>query len=82
MLGIFYTLRLTIFRSFAPAGNSKMFPLARTPPPAGLYRYKATAYTMLLVMVIRWQRGQRRAAKKLWGSPAEQTKGKMLALEV
>jgi hypothetical protein len=35
-----------------------MFPLARTPPPAGPYRYEATAYTLLIVIGIRLKRGQ------------------------
>jgi len=39
-------------------------------------------YVTLLVNAIRLSRGQRGASKKLWGSPAEQTREEMLALKV
>jgi len=59
-----------------------MFPLARTPPPAGPYRYEATAYTLLIVIGIRMKRGQGEAVKTLWGSPAKQTRKERLAYKV
>jgi len=60
-----------------------MFPLARTPPPAGLYWHKATAYTLFHgYSRNKAQRGRRGAAKKLWGSPTEQTREEMLVVKV
>ena len=82
MPGIFYTLWLTFFRSFAPAGNSKCFRWPAALTPVGLYHHKTTAFTLLLIIAIRLQKGERGAAKKLWGSPAEQTKEEMLAYKV
>jgi len=44
---IFYTLWLTFFHTFAPAGNSKCFRNRPAPTPAGIYRHKAIAFTLL-----------------------------------
>ena len=39
-------------------------------------------HIIFLIIAIRQERGQRGVAKKLWGSPAEQTREEMLVIKV
>jgi hypothetical protein len=58
---------------------------ARAGHPFGglLLSYGNSIYHATLVIIaIRLERGQGGAAKKLWGSPTEQTRVEMLAVEV
>jgi len=48
----------------------------RTAKDNGIY------HVTLLIIAIRLKRGQRGADKTLWGSPAEQTREKMLVVKV
>ena len=42
---------------------------------------RVNAVTLLVIIAKRLERGQRGAAKKLWGSPAEQTREEMLVVK-